>query len=71
MSPAEKVANARAHADAGELEEAATLVLELAIADRAGDIGYAERMRWHETVGVLERAGFDLRAFFVARGVTS
>ena len=65
---AEKVARARALADAGEHAEAAALLLALAMEDRNGDIGYAERMRWHETSGALERAGFDLRAFFVAKG---
>lgn len=68
MSAAEKVAKARAHVDAGELDAAAALVLELAIADRDGDIGYVERMRWHETMGALDRAGVDLRTYFVAHG---
>ena len=52
-----KVAKAREHADAGEYDQAAELQAELAIEDRDGDIGYAERMRWEETFGVLERAG--------------
>lgn len=70
MTAAEKVAKAREHASAGEHAEAARLLHELAIEDRQGDIGYAERMRWHETAGALERAGFDLRAAFLALEAT-
>lgn len=63
-----KVAMARALADAGRYDESAALLYELGVADRKGDIGYAERMRWNETAGVLERAGYDLAGAFTRRG---
>lgn len=65
MTTTERVALARTLADAGQYREAALILRELAEIDRNGDIGYAERMRWHETLGVLERAGFDVRAVFM------
>jgi len=68
QTTAEKVEKARVYADAGSHEEAAALLYDLAVEDRAGDIGYAERMRWYEVVGVLERAGFDLRTCFMTKG---
>lgn len=66
-SATERVRDARALADVGDHEGAAELLYGLAVEDRTGDIGYAERMRWHETVGVIERARFHLRGWFTAR----
>ena len=64
MTTAERVALARQLADAGQHRDAALILRDLAEIDRDGDIGYVERMRWHETLGVLESAGFDVLGVF-------
>lgn len=51
-------------ADKGSYEQAAKILYDLAVSDKAGDIGYAVRMRYHEIVGAIERAGFNLKSYF-------
>ena len=59
-----RVAEARKLADKGSYEQAAKILYDLAVSDKAGDIGYAVRMRYHEIVGAIERAGFNLKSYF-------
>lgn len=59
-----RVATARKLADKGSYEEASKILYDLAVSDKAGDIGYAVRMRYTEIVGVVERAGYNLKSYF-------
>lgn len=59
-----RVAEARKLADKGDFEKASKILYDLAVSDKVGDIGYAVRMRYHEIVGAIERAGFDLKSYF-------
>jgi len=59
-----RVAEARKLADKGSFEESAKILHDLAISDKTGDIGYAVRMRYHEVVSAIERAGYNIKSYF-------
>lgn len=59
-----RVAEARKLADKGDFEKSSKILHDLAVSDKAGDIGYAVRMRYHEVVSAIERAGYNIKSYF-------
>lgn len=57
MDSSQRVAVARRALDSGDVSTATTVIVEMAVEDRAASMPYETRMRWYELLGALERAG--------------